>query len=151
MYTYISKSEEDTKELAKNIGKILKKGDILTLEGDLGAGKTTFTKGIALGLQIARNVTSPTFTMMKQYKGGTLPLYHIDAYRLENESEDIGFEELIGGDGITVIEWAIFIEEYLPEEKLVVQIEIINLNKRKITFKPTSFYYESIVKKSVNM
>jgi len=147
MYTYVSKSEEVTKELAKNIGKILKKGDILTLEGDLGAGKTTFTKGIALGLQIARNVTSPTFTMMKQYKGGTLPLYHIDAYRLENESEDIGFEELIGGDGITVIEWAIFIEEYLPEEKLVVQIEIINLNKRKITFKPTSSYYESIVKK----
>ena len=147
MYTYVSKSEEVTKELAKNIGKILKKGDILTLEGDLGAGKTTFTKGIALGLQIVRNVTSPTFTMMKQYKGGTLPLYHIDAYRLENESEDIGFEELIGGDGITVIEWAIFIEEYLPEEKLVVQIEIINLNKRKITFKPTSSYYESIVKK----
>src|SRR5690625_174534 len=129
MYTYMSESEEDTKELAKRIGMLLKKGDVLILEGDLGVGKTTFTKGIALGLQITRNVTSPTFTMMKQYKGGTLPLYHIDAYRLENESEDIGFEELIGGDGITVIEWAIFIEEYLPEEKLVVQIEIIKIGR----------------------
>src|SRR5690625_1244853 len=142
----MSKSEKETKEIASFIATQLKNGDIVTLEGDLGVGKTTFTKGFAKGLAITRNVTSPTFTMMKQYKG-TLPLYHIDAYRLENEAEDIGFEELIGGDGITVIEWAIFIEEYLPEEKLVVQIEIINLNKRKITFKPTSSYYESIVKK----
>ncbi len=142
----MSKSEKETKEIASFIATQLKKGDIVTLEGDLGVGKTTFTKGFAKGLAITRNVTSPTFTMMKQYKG-TLPLYHIDAYRLENEAEDIGFEELIGGDGIAIIEWAQFIEDFLPNKRLNIVITMIELNKRELAFQPIGKYYENIMVK----
>src|SRR5690625_95245 len=85
-----------TKKLAAIIAKKLNSGDIITLEGELGAGKTTFTKGIAEGLEVKRTVTSPTFTIIKQYKG-RIPLYHMDAYRLENSSEDIGFDEYFEG------------------------------------------------------
>src|SRR5690606_22621171 len=114
---------------------LLKPGNVLTLEGDLGAGKTTFTKGLAKGLNIKRAVTSPTFTIMKQYEG-TVPLYHIDAYRLEHSEEDIGFEEYMYGDGITVIEWATFIEDYLPNERLMITIQYVDEQTRKLTFDP---------------
>lgn len=143
-FEIISNSEKETKEIAKFLATLLKRRDLITLEGDLGAGKTTFTKGIAEGLKIKRPVTSPTFTIMKQYEG-TLPLYHIDAYRLEHSDEDIGFDEYIYGDGITVIEWASFIEEYLPEERLNITIKLLNEEKRKITFKPIGEHFQTIV------
>lgn len=92
------------------LATLLKAGDV-PLEGDLGAGKTTFTKSLAKGLGIERNVNSPTFTIIKEYKSGRLPLYHMDVYRLGDEFEDLGFDEYFEGDGVTVVEWAHLIEE----------------------------------------
>src|SRR5699024_12608053 len=119
-----SDSEELTKDIAIRLAKQLEPGDVVTLSGNLGAGKTTFTKGIATGLGVKRAVTSPTFTIMKEYKG-RLPLYHIDAYRLEGSEEDIGFKEYIDGDGVKVIEWAAFIEDFIPLDRLEIMIEYI--------------------------
>jgi len=143
VYEIISTSEKNTREIAANIAKHLNRGDVITLEGELGSGKTTFAKGIAQGLNIQRNVTSPTFTIVKQYEG-SLPLYHMDAYRLENSSEDIGFDEYFDGNGICVVEWAQFIEEYLPKERLNVHISYLE-NGRKITFYPQGTYFDKII------
>lgn len=137
-------SEIETIELAQILASLLKSGDVLALEGDLGAGKTTFTKGLAKGLDIKRAVTSPTFTIMKQYEG-RLPLYHIDAYRLEYSEEDIGFDEYIYGDGITVIEWASFIEDFIPKERLMLSIQFIDEQTRKLTFQPVGDHYQQVV------
>jgi len=131
VFQITTNNEDETKQLAFVLGKLLRRGDVLTLEGDLGAGKTTFTKGIAKGLGIKRNVTSPTFTILKQYEG-TMPLYHIDAYRLEHSEEDIGFDEFIYGDGVTIIEWPMFIREYLPENIMKITIQFVEETKRTI-------------------
>src|SRR5690625_7498356 len=117
MYEIITRHENETKALGKLLAEKLNKGDVITLDGDLGAGKTTFTKGLAQGLGVKRTVNSPTFTIVKEYPG-ELKLYHMDVYRLENSDEDIGFDEYFHGNGVTVIEWAQFIEEHLPEELL---------------------------------
>ncbi|MEI3607746.1 tRNA (adenosine(37)-N6)-threonylcarbamoyltransferase complex ATPase subunit type 1 TsaE [Pseudogracilibacillus sp. SE30717A] len=143
-FEIISKSEKKTKGIAEILASFLHPGDVLTLEGDLGAGKTTFTKGLAKGLSIERAVTSPTFTIIKEYNG-RLPLYHMDAYRLEFSDEDIGFEEYFYGDGISVIEWASFIEEYLPMNRLQIKIEHLSSEKRKLSFQPIGTRYEQLV------
>lgn len=140
----ISKTEEETKELAADLAKLLAPGDVITLAGDLGAGKTTFTKGIALGLGISDIITSPTFTIVKEYEGD-LSLYHMDVYRLEYSEEDIGFSEYFNGDGISVVEWAQFIQEYLPEERLDIKIDYLENNQRKINFYPSGEYFEKVV------
>src|SRR5690625_4876725 len=127
-YEIITTSVNETKKVAAILATKLKRGDVITLEGDLGAGKTTFTKGLAEGLEIKRAVTSPTFTIIKEYLG-KLPLYHMDAYRLEHSDEDIGFDEYFYGDGISVVEWASFIEGYLPENRLKINITRQELNK----------------------
>ncbi|MDF2947497.1 MAG: ATP-binding protein [Bacillales bacterium] len=144
-YTYLSKSSNDTTELALKIGMLLDKGSVITLEGDLGAGKTTFTKGLAKGLHIERNVNSPTFTIIKEYKG-RLPLYHMDVYRVESSDEDLGFDEYFYGDGVTVVEWAHLIEEQLPENRLEIVIKNINDNERQFTFYPLGEIYIEICK-----
>ena len=95
--------------------------DVITLEGDLGAGKTTFTKALAKGLGITRTVNSPTFTIMKQYEGN-YPFNHLDVYRLADSDEDLGWDELFYGDAISVIEWAHLIEDDLPDERLEIRI-----------------------------
>lgn len=140
----ISDSEQETKEVAALLAKYVNAGDVITLAGDLGAGKTTFTKGLAEGLQIKRTVTSPTFTIVKEY-AGTLPLYHMDAYRLEYSDEDIGFDEYFYGDGVSVIEWATFIEEYLPTEHVAITIERMGETSRKIVFRATGTRYEQLL------
>ncbi|RXD25303.1 tRNA (adenosine(37)-N6)-threonylcarbamoyltransferase complex ATPase subunit type 1 TsaE, partial [Acinetobacter baumannii] len=94
-----TQSVEETQKVAYAIGKWVKSGMILTLEGDLGAGKTTFTKGLAKGLDIKRNVNSPTFTIIKEYQG-RLPLYHMDVYRLENGADEIGLDDYLYGEGV---------------------------------------------------
>src|SRR5699024_9790120 len=126
-------SEEHTMKLAEKLASLLKPGDVITLEGDLGAGKTTFTKGIAHGLGVKRVVNSPTFTIIKEYSG-ELPLYHMDVYRLEDSDEDIGFAEYFDGDGITVVEWAHFIEDYLPDDYLNVNMTYVDEHERLIDF-----------------
>jgi len=130
----ISKSFEQTIQIGKKIGKSLQKGDILCLEGDLGAGKTSLTKGIALSLDIPDEITSPTYTLISEYDGNC-PLYHMDLYRIGNveEFEMLGAEELLYGSGISVIEWSERIRESLPEDKKTVQISILPDGTRKIS------------------
>src|SRR6185312_15215479 len=99
-YEHVTKGPEETHTFAKELGSLLKKEDVILLEGDLGAGKTTFTKGLAAGLGIKRNVNSPTFTIIKEYMG-RLPLYHMDVYRVEDAFEDLGFDDYFYGDGVT--------------------------------------------------
>lgn len=136
-------SEEETLLLAQNLAKLLKPGDVITLNGDLGSGKTTFTKGLAVGLGIEQMITSPTFTIIKEYDG-ELPLYHMDAYRLEHSEEDIGFTEYFYGDGISVVEWSQFIEDFLPEERLNIVIEYVSDNVRRLMFQPVGNHYRNI-------
>lgn len=144
VYELITKSDDETKEVAYKLAQLLQSGNVVTLEGDLGAGKTTFTKGIAKGLDIESVISSPTFTIVKEYKG-KLPLYHMDVYRLEFSDEDIGFLEYFHGDGISVVEWAQFIEDYLPEERLVISIKYLENDSRKLIFKPIGTYYNEIL------
>lgn len=142
-FKYISRSPEETAELAKKLAKLLQPQDVLALEGDLGAGKTTFTKGIAEGLGIKKTVNSPTFTIIKEYKG-TLPLYHMDVYRLEDSDEDLGFEEYFAGNGVTVIEWAHIISDFLPDEMLTIRISHHKDGSREFKFLPKGKRYEQL-------
>lgn len=142
-YERMINSEQETQALAEQMAARLHAGDVLTLEGDLGAGKTTFTKSVAKGLGIKRNVNSPTFTILKQYEG-RLPLNHLDVYRLANSDEDLGWDELFYGDAVSIIEWAHLIEEDLPAERLAIQILRIDENARKFTFMPLGERYEQL-------
>lgn len=144
-YTIKTNSVEETQEIARNIGKWVSSGMILTLEGDLGAGKTTFTKGFAKGLDITRNVNSPTFNIIKEYQG-RIPLYHMDVYRLEGGSDDIGLDDYLFGNGVCVVEWASLIEDLLPEERLDIKIYREGENQRRIELTPIGKIYESIRK-----
>lgn len=130
---------------AKQLSDFLFEGFVLCLDGDLGAGKTTFTKFLGKYMGIEDTINSPTFTIMKIYEG-ELPLYHMDVYRLQGVGVDYELEEYIYGDGVTVIEWYHHIEEILPEERLVIEIEIIDALKRKLTIRGTG-QYERIVEK----
>lgn len=125
MLVFESHSPEDTFELGKRLGENALCGQIYTLDGDLGAGKTVFAQGFAAGLGIKDHVSSPTFTILQVYDEGRLPLYHFDAYRIADpeEMEEIGFEEYLDGDGVCLIEWACLVEELLPGERIRVSIE----------------------------
>jgi len=143
IYERTINSEQETEMLALQIADQLKPADVLTLEGDLGAGKTTFTKSVAKGLGITRNVNSPTFTILKQYEG-RLSLNHLDVYRLEGTDEDLGWDELFYGDAVSIIEWAHLIEEDLPPERLAIQIKRLGEDKRMFTFEPFGKRYEQL-------
>src|SRR5690625_2176512 len=146
MNTYQIKthSMEETMTLGSELAALLEPNDVITLEGDLGVGKTAFTKGIAKGLQISRMVTSPTFTIVKQYQG-TLALNHMDAYRLEHSEEDIGFDEYFNSGGVSVVEWAQFIEDYLPPDRLAVEISYVDEYTRNLVFKPIGSHFTNII------
>lgn len=144
-YEIISTKLEDTQLFSERLASSLQPGDVITLEGDLGAGKTAFTKGLAVGLGIQKNVNSPTFTIIKEYQG-KMPLYHMDVYRLEDSYEDLGFEEYFNGNGVTVIEWAHIIEEQLPNERLNITIYHQGNDSRKLVIKPTGKRYEQLCK-----
>ena len=135
-YKIRTTSLEQTQDIAYKIGKWVSNGMILTLEGDLGAGKTTFTKGLAKGLGINRNVNSPTFNIIKEYQG-RIPLYHMDVYRLD---------DYLFGDGVCVIEWASRIEDLLPMERLDIKIFREGENQRCIELTPIGKNYETIGK-----
>ena len=144
-YKIRTTSLEQTQDIAYKIGKWVSNGMILTLEGDLGAGKTTFTKGLAKGLGINRNVNSPTFNIIKEYQG-RIPLYHMDVYRLESGGDDIGLDDYFFGDGVCVIEWASRIEDLLPMERLDIKIFREGENQRCIVLTPIGKNYETIGK-----
>ena len=137
--TVQTNSEEETKEFGRRLGNCLRQGDILALKGDLGAGKTHFTMGVAESLEITDYITSPTFTIVNEYRNGRLPLFHFDAYRLGDPEElmEIGFEEYASAGGIILIEWADIVAEILPDETIWIQIErqdMVDINSRNITF-----------------
>lgn len=144
-YTIKTDSAEETNQLSFKLGTLVQPGDVLTLEGDLGAGKTTFTQGLAKGLGVKRNVNSPTFTIMKEYNG-RLPLYHMDVYRLENSDEDLGFDEYIYGEGVCVVEWAQFIGEHLPDDRLAIVIRHKGDTAREIELQPVGERYIKLCK-----
>ncbi|MGD6818322.1 tRNA (adenosine(37)-N6)-threonylcarbamoyltransferase complex ATPase subunit type 1 TsaE [Metabacillus sp. 113a] len=136
-----SESAQATQALSEKLARLLKGGEVLTLEGDLGAGKTTFTKGLAKGLGIQKIVNSPTFTIMKEYHGGRLSLYHMDVYRLDEESEALGFEEYFEGNGVTVVEWAHLIQDQLPMERLEIALFRSGDEARLLRFQPHGSKY----------
>ncbi len=125
MAVYESFSEDITFEIGKKLGEKADKGDIICLEGDLGVGKTIFTKGFAAGLNIEENIDSPTFTIVQEYTEGRLSLYHFDVYRIGDISEmdEIGYEDYFFGEGVCLIEWASRIEELIPESAIHIIIE----------------------------
>lgn len=115
---------EDTKILATKIASFVTPGTLITLKGDLGAGKTTFTKALGQALGVKRTINSPTFTILKIYHG-TLPLYHMDTYRLEGVEQDLGFDEYFEGDGVCIVEWPDYIEQQLPKQRLEIVLHRI--------------------------
>ncbi|SJZ93507.1 tRNA (adenosine(37)-N6)-threonylcarbamoyltransferase complex ATPase subunit type 1 TsaE [Anaerorhabdus furcosa] len=140
----ITKSKEQTKELGLKLGKLAKPQMVFTLTGDLGAGKTTLTQGIAKGLNIEKTVSSPTFTICKIYHG-RMDLFHFDAYRLEGLHQDLGFEEMIQGDGLTVIEWPMYIEELIGDEYLEIEIRLLDEDEREFVLKSNGKQYEELL------
>ena len=120
MYT---KNEEELQSLGERLGYLLEKNDVLILTGELGAGKTTFTKGLAKGLQISQMIKSPTYTIVREYEG-RLPLYHLDVYRIEGDADSIDLDEFLFGGGVTVIEWGHLLGDALPDTYL--ELEILN-------------------------
>lgn len=120
-----TRSAEETYQLGIEIGQNATKGQVYTLVGDLGVGKTVFTQGLAKGLEIDEAISSPTFTIVQVYDEGRLPFYHFDVYRIGDISEmdEIGFEDYVYGEGVSLIEWANLIEEILPQEHIAITIE----------------------------
>ena len=133
-----TRSAEETFEFGKKLGKQACPGQIYTLIGDLGVGKTVFTQGLAKGLDITEAISSPTFTIVQVYEEGRMPFYHFDVYRIGDpeEMDEIGYEDYFSGQGICLVEWANLIEELMPEHTIQITIEK-NLEKgfdyRKIT------------------
>ena len=140
MQIFETHSEDETYALGVKIGETAQPDTVYALSGDLGVGKTVFTKGIAAGLGITEPVTSPTFTIVQSYMGGRLPLYHFDVYRISDidEMEEIGYDDCFFGGGVSIVEWAEFIEELMPENTIHIRIEK-DLDKgtdvRRITIK----------------
>ena len=120
-----TRSPEETFALGKKIGEAAKPGQVYTLNGDLGVGKTVFTQGVAAGLGITEPVSSPTFTIVQVYEEGRLPFYHFDVYRIGDieEMEEIGYDDYFFGEGICLIEWAELIRDILPEKRIEITIE----------------------------
>ena len=123
--TFESNSDTDTRQLAKDLGKKAKASQVYALIGDLGVGKTVFTQGFAEGLEISEWINSPTFTIVQEYVDGRLPFYHFDVYRIGDPEEmyEVGFDDYVYGEGVSLIEWANRIEEILPEDVITVRIQ----------------------------
>lgn len=142
-------SPEETVRVGKVLGALLEPGDLLCLSGDLGAGKTTFARGVALGLGIKGRVTSPTFILINEYPG-KIPMYHMDVYRLDGPAgmDDLGYEEYFYGNGVTLVEWAEKVEKILPGERMDIYLapSSEDSDAREITLKPRGGRYCRLVK-----
>lgn len=153
MLKIISKSLEDTGNLASRLSLYLTPGSVICLSGDLGAGKTAFAQGLGKGLGIAEYITSPTYTIINEYYSGRIPLYHFDVYRLGSSDEmlELGCDEYFFGNGITVIEWADNVFDRLPQQKLWITICVgDNPNERIIKIEAYGSIYEAILKEMKN-
>lgn len=144
MKTVYTNNLNETHEFGIKIGQAVKENMVILLNGDLGAGKTSLTQGIAKGLDVTRNVTSPTFNILKIYNG-KMPLYHIDAYRLEGLHQDLGFEEFLQDDGLTVIEWSEFVPDLIPNNYLSISISLCDGDKRKFELEAHGSEYETLL------
>ena len=145
-YKVISRSEKDTINLAQNIESEKFPNMVICLMGDLGSGKTIFTKGFASSLEVEEAITSPTFNIIKEYTSGQMPLYHMDVYRLDGKVDDLGIEEYFTKGGVTIIEWADMIPDYLPEERLEIKFRLSDEDEdtRILTITPYGREYEDI-------
>ncbi|HXG23363.1 MAG TPA: tRNA (adenosine(37)-N6)-threonylcarbamoyltransferase complex ATPase subunit type 1 TsaE [Chthonomonadales bacterium] len=148
MRTYTTRTSEETRSLATTLGALLGPGDVILLCGELGAGKTTFVQGLAEGLGVRMEVTSPTFTLLQEYAGARLPLFHFDAYRIERPAEiaDLGFDEYLERGGVVVVEWAERLGWLTPEEYLWVNIVLCPDGNRKIILEPFGSRYEALLR-----
>lgn len=142
-YKITTRNEKETIEIAQNFESEKFPNMIICLNGELGSGKTIFTKGIAHALGIDETITSPTFTIIKEYSG-ELPLYHMDVYRLDGNTEGIGIEEYFTKGGVVIIEWADTIKDILPSERLDIKFKIVDENKRILILVPHGKIYEDL-------
>ncbi|GFH42107.1 tRNA (adenosine(37)-N6)-threonylcarbamoyltransferase complex ATPase subunit type 1 TsaE [Lactococcus hodotermopsidis] len=122
-------NEKEMLDFAENLGRKLKAGDIIVLTGDLGAGKTTFTKGLGLGLDIHQMIKSPTYTIVREYDEGRLPLYHMDVYRIGDDPDSIDLDDYLFGNGVTVIEWGQLLAQDLPDDYLEIIFEPLTASR----------------------
>ncbi len=143
-YKYTSRCEEDTMELAENIESEKFPGMVICLDGELGSGKTVFVKGFAKALGLKETITSPTFSLVKEYPDGEMPLFHMDVYRLDDSTEDFGLDDYLNQDGVCIIEWPEMIEGQLPEERLDIKFKVIDDNTRVLVFTPYGQQYEDL-------
>lgn len=143
-YKLTTNSEEDTIVLAQNFESERFNNMVICLIGELGSGKTVFTKGFASALGIDENITSPTFNIIKEYNSGEMNLYHMDVYRLEGDTTEVGIDEYMKKDGIVIIEWADLIKNELPDERLEIKFKIIGEEKRALTITPYGSKYEDL-------
>ena len=142
-YKVTMKDEYDTIELAQNLESEKFPNMIICLNGELGSGKTLFTKGFAQALGIKDNITSPTFSIIKEYDG-ELPLYHMDVYRLDGNTNGVNIEEYYTKGGVVIIEWADTIKDILPKERLDIKIKVLDENKRVLVITPYGKQYEEL-------
>ncbi|NEN82429.1 tRNA (adenosine(37)-N6)-threonylcarbamoyltransferase complex ATPase subunit type 1 TsaE [Paenibacillus elgii] len=143
-YAFQARHVADTSVLAERLASLFIPGTVITLDGDLGAGKTTFSQAVAKAIGVKDIVNSPTFTIIKEYEGSEFPFYHMDVYRLSlEEADDLGLDEYFYGNGITLVEWASLIEEILPPQRLEIRIETDGEDGRSFTLKPSGDPYEA--------
>lgn len=142
VYRFQANGPEDTAKLAEHLAGLVNEGSLIALDGDLGAGKTTFSQALARSLGVSDTVNSPTFTIIKEYQG-RLPFYHMDVYRItELEADDLGLDEYFYGQGLTVVEWAQRIEAILPQERLAIYIENTGPEERSFNLVPSGEKYQ---------
>lgn len=143
-YKITTHDELETIEMAQNFESEKFQNMIICLDGELGSGKTVFTKGFASSLGITENITSPTYNIIKEYESGEMPLYHMDVYRLDGNAEGIGIEEYFNKGGIVIIEWADSIKDILPKERLNIKFKVVDENKRILIITPFGKQYEEL-------
>ena len=143
-YKITTHNESETELLAQNFESEKFPNMVICLIGDLGSGKTVFAKGFALSLGIDEVITSPTFTIVKEYYSGEMPFFHMDVYRLDEGNVEVNFDEYFVKKGVTIIEWADLIKDELPEERLDITIKIIDEDKRLFVIRPIGKIYEEL-------
>ncbi|MBI4288916.1 MAG: tRNA (adenosine(37)-N6)-threonylcarbamoyltransferase complex ATPase subunit type 1 TsaE [Chloroflexi bacterium] len=145
-FSFTSRSPRDTQLLGRTLGSLAEPGDVFLLVGQLGAGKTCLVQGLARGLGVSDYVASPSFVLMREYKG-RLPLYHVDLYRLENPAEiaDLGLDDYFYGNGVSVVEWADRALQLFPPQHLLIEISVVSARRRDITLKGIGPRHEDLV------
>lgn len=144
-YKITTHNEVETIEIAQNLESEKFPNMVICLDGELGSGKTVFTKGFAQALGINEIITSPTYNIIKEYLNGELPLYHMDVYRLDGNTDGIGIEEYFTKGGVVIIEWADSIRDILPKERLDIKFKVLDEEKRNLVFIPHGKKYEELL------